>query len=892
MLTLFHNNQEIVLDTTEYYVRELASGLDEVIFDLSIWDPNYALLQEEDNIVDRAGQRYLVKQIDAGAVVAKIVCQLDLDDWKASMSVGYNSGTKTVAQQINAVKPAGWSVIDRSGSTIGRTVEGDYTPLQVCERCRDLYSVYIRWDNKTKQCTIYTQAMGSPAGSFATRELNLKEINYKGKSQNFATRLYAYGKDGLSFASINNNKPYVDNNTYSSRIICAYWQDDRYTVAANLLADAQEKLAKLAVPERSYDCAIVDLQATNPELYNNLDFSLFTVATLIDDARNTAIDYQVVERHVWPYHPDRNDVIFNSSPVKIQNSVVQIEDEIINPNSTFSQIWANRVQEATDWLTNGDGYVVALQDANGNWTDTLYMDTANISTAQEVLRINKNGIGFSHNGVNGPYTSAWTIDGKFNADFILAGTINANLMKAGVLADYAGKFSLNMATGALTMNDGTFKGTVQGGSILGGTIGIGGANNDQFTVDSSGNVAIKAGSINLGWDSTNNRYKFSVDNNGNMAAYSGTFMGAISASTITGSSITSVSGSKSTTINGGSLVTNDVTVTGGKITMDTYNYWDLTNKQFMLQLGSGSARSGIYIDSSHFQIFKEVSGTSWNYWLLEDGSFRVGGRSNTSPHISLANDTDNAAFEIYCDSNNYWNLKTGTLKTTHGIFTGSISSTTITGGSIGIGGTNNDQFTVDSSGNVAIKRGSINLGWDSTNSRYNFSVNSSGSLTAYTGTFKGAVSGATITGGTIGIGGANNDQFAVDSSGNVTSKGNITSSGLITSVTGSVQAYMQYGRVQFNNGGYVGQLYAYDYETLVLQNNFTFGSQVNQTSIELSGGDLYLKAGDADGVLKLAAGDIKVTNAGNSYSGLTQSVVLGNTILSFIHGVLTGVQTV
>ena len=36
MLTLYHNNQEIPLNTTEYYVRELASGMDEVIFDLSI----------------------------------------------------------------------------------------------------------------------------------------------------------------------------------------------------------------------------------------------------------------------------------------------------------------------------------------------------------------------------------------------------------------------------------------------------------------------------------------------------------------------------------------------------------------------------------------------------------------------------------------------------------------------------------------------------------------------------------------------------------------------------------------------------------------------------------------------------------------------------------------
>jgi hypothetical protein len=347
--------------------------------------------------------------------------------------------------------------------------------------------------------------MGSPAGSFATRELNLKEINYKGKSNNFITRLYAYGKDGLSFADINSGKAYVDNNTYSNRIICGYWQDDRYTVKQNLLDDAREKLAKLAVPERSYDCAVVDLRATNPSMYGNLSFELFTVATLIDDSRDTAINYQVVERHAWPYHPDRNDVIFNSSPVKIQNSVVQIEDDIINPNSTFSQIWANRVLEATDWLTNGDGYVVALQDADGNWTDLLFMDTDDISTASDVLRINKNGIGFSHNGVNGPYVSAWTIDGKFNADFIYSGHLSANRIQAGVLESSATTTvggvevpvtSFNLDDGKLVTYDGTFKGTI----VAEGDYETQTSTGTQFT--ESRRVTIEGGKVTVSAKST------------------------------------------------------------------------------------------------------------------------------------------------------------------------------------------------------------------------------------------------------------------------------------------------------------------------------------------------------------------------------------------------------
>lgn len=426
MLTLYHNGEEHPIQNTEYYIRELANGLDEVIFSLSVWDPIYQVLAEEDDIVDRGGQRYLVKQIDGGAVTAKIICQLDLDEWRSTLSVGYDSGSKTVRQQIEAVAPTGWTVQDLSGSSIQRTLHGDLTPLQVCQECTGVYQVYIRWNTETKVVRIYPKAMSDPVGSFATRELNLKEINYKGKSNNFATRLYAYGKDGLSFSDINDGKPYVDNNTYSSRVICAYWQDDRYEVAQNLLDDAIEKLALLAVPERSYDCAIVDLQATNPELYNNLDFSLFTTATLIDDIKNTAINYQVVERHVWPYHPDQNDVIFDNSPLKITTEVVRIQDALENPNSTFQQIWNSKVNAATDWLLSGDGYVVAVKGNDGEWKELLFMDTNDIATAQKVIRINENGIGFSTTGANGPYTNAWTIDGSLNADFITTGTLNAN----------------------------------------------------------------------------------------------------------------------------------------------------------------------------------------------------------------------------------------------------------------------------------------------------------------------------------------------------------------------------------------------------------------------------------------------------------------------------------
>lgn len=96
---------------------------------------------------------------------------------------------------------------------------------------------------------------------------------------------------------------------------------------------------------------------------------------------------------------------------------------------------AAAIEKATALLTGADGgYHVQLSDADGHPTDDLWMDTDDVNTAVNVLRINKNGIGFSTSGINGPYTSAWLIDGSFNADFITAGTLSADRIGAGSIA--------------------------------------------------------------------------------------------------------------------------------------------------------------------------------------------------------------------------------------------------------------------------------------------------------------------------------------------------------------------------------------------------------------------------------------------------------------------------
>ena len=418
MLTLLSTGE--ILRCDDYYIRELADGLDELIFQISIWDPAYPRIVEEARIRDRDAQVYLVKQIDGGPDVAKVICQIDLDAWRSEMHLGYSNGGATALQTVSGICPTGWTVSDQSGSTIHRTVQGSLTSLEICEAVRDVFAVWIRWDTAAKTCTILPAALPEPSGAFATRDLNLKQINYKGKSLGLVTRLYAYGQDDLSFASINGGKPYVENFSYTDKILPAFWKDEKYTDAASLLHDATEKLAGMAVPVRSYDCAVMDLAATDPEKYGALSFPLFSVATLIDDVKNFAVNYQVVERHAYPYYPARNEVIFDSSPQRI-TAMVEETAEILSTKVSQAEM-QTEVDRATGVLQTGrSGYVVIGRNSNGYANEIYILDTNSLSTAQKVLRINNAGIGFSSQGVSGPYYQAWTLDGHLS----LGGVNNA-----------------------------------------------------------------------------------------------------------------------------------------------------------------------------------------------------------------------------------------------------------------------------------------------------------------------------------------------------------------------------------------------------------------------------------------------------------------------------------
>lgn len=464
MLTVFNNGVGYPLVYDDYYIRELASGLNEIIFNVSVRDEMYRYITEEAVIRDRDEQTYLIKQIDAGEDRAKVVAQINLDDWKASMLLNYSNNSKTVSATITEVAPQGWAVVDQSMKTIRRTIpqsndnkDFNVTPLSVVMECCEVYSVRVRFDNKNKIIYIIDPNLYTNVGAFATRDLNLRKLNYKGKSDNFVTRLYAVGADGLTFASINDGKPYVENFTYSNKLICAYWEDNRYTDAQSLLDDATERLAEMAKPSRSYDCDVLDLAKTNPEIYNFENFSLFNVITLVDDVKQERFNYQIVERWDYPYYPAKNKIVLASVTPNIQSVVTTIVNSFNNPTSVFSQKLLSTIMMTTQLITGNKGGYLILKDTNGDDypDELLIMDTADIATATQVWRWNKSGLGYSGTGYQGPYTLGMNMLGQINASMISTGSLDATIITAGILRDANENNYWNLETGEFRLSAAT-----------------------------------------------------------------------------------------------------------------------------------------------------------------------------------------------------------------------------------------------------------------------------------------------------------------------------------------------------------------------------------------------------------------------------------------------------
>ncbi len=352
-----------LVDVKNGRVEHLENGCDKLIFSLDVRHPVYKVISEETSI-HYGDNAWLVKKIQDDA----IECEIDFDFLKAEIKHGYKYQNQLITKVLTDNLPAGWTIIGAEQCTKhrGRTYE-HCTPYEAIYDCISKYDVRFVWKTLKKTLEVRVPEKIGTHGVYLSDQLNLKSLAFQGSSTDFATRLYAYGANGLTFAEINGGKDYIENKNYKAKTVCAYWVDERYEVATSLLEAAYEKLEAMAKPERSYECQVQDLEKQNHGEYEHLTLRMHDKITLMVAERSLRVVYSIVKYVEYPDDPNGNTVTLSCVPETIQSYTqalveANVEDAIIVAEKALAKTGEvkEKVNSVADTVEKIEGDVVAV----------------------------------------------------------------------------------------------------------------------------------------------------------------------------------------------------------------------------------------------------------------------------------------------------------------------------------------------------------------------------------------------------------------------------------------------------------------------------------------------------------------------------------------------------
>lgn len=328
----------------------------------------------------------------------------------------------------------------------------------------DVYGGELEFD---RDRVILRDARGMDRGVSIRYGKNLTDLEQEENCANVATGVYPYyqaeGDSGDVLVTLPEKILYAEGNYPRQKILtldCSEAFEEMPT--EDQLRDYAQRYMernKIGVPSVSLKVSFVQLEQTTEyagkallervSLCDTVSVE-FPALGVSASAKCIKTEYDVLlERYTSVTLGDARSNLADTIVGDRQHTAQQIEAVKKDVQSALAGAGTN----ATDWITNGKGYVTIQRNADGQATEILIMDTPDIETATKVWRWNGGGLGYSKNGYNGPYTTAITQDGAIVADFVTAGSLTASIIKSGVLQDVNGKFTIDLDAGTINIKD-------------------------------------------------------------------------------------------------------------------------------------------------------------------------------------------------------------------------------------------------------------------------------------------------------------------------------------------------------------------------------------------------------------------------------------------------------
>ena len=299
---------------------------------------------------------------------------------------------------------------------------------------------------------------------------------------NMVTRIYPLAFDGIVCGHVDspiiNDYPTVfsaciefndyrlkeEGKEYTEEDLKEYhYYDDVETLKGDVLIEANKLFATgIDKPKCTFNVDLIALEDTVE--YENIK----TLVKLFpnDEVEVLIKDNDIAVKQVF------NEFEYNLITNKYTNVVLGAESEgFFSKNNSSNSDIVNEVLnkiptvDLSGMATQGyiDGVKKDLEDLIHNGVansyvvvkdnEILIMDTQDVNTCVNCIRINNGGIACSQSGYMGPYTAALGINGKLNIVEETCNKITANLIQGGIISDVKNTTNINLETGTFNFHD-------------------------------------------------------------------------------------------------------------------------------------------------------------------------------------------------------------------------------------------------------------------------------------------------------------------------------------------------------------------------------------------------------------------------------------------------------
>ena len=333
-----HKQIDILENPYNAIITDELNGIGELKFTVPI---TYKKLQLEGYVQVKDGHEYVIKEITTEGRERNVHCVLNIEELLGMVHTTFTSKENNLNDTMRIIlNGTTWTYVNNSTRTYTRnlygTVVSSYHMLQLMST---VFDVEFYFDTH-KKIVYIVDRVGEDNGTYFINDLNLKQLSQDTHTHNLITRVIPLGKDNLNISEVNGGKMWLENHTYSNKIIYGVWQATDYDNATKLKEDAQRYLNEMAIPYESYEIQVTDIS----KLANNPDFryELGDVITIIDNLTETRIKQRIYRKVYNLQDPDADiiniaskDKSFEDYYKRIQ-TVADMTDKVINTDGTIN----------------------------------------------------------------------------------------------------------------------------------------------------------------------------------------------------------------------------------------------------------------------------------------------------------------------------------------------------------------------------------------------------------------------------------------------------------------------------------------------------------------------------------------------------------------------------